>query len=84
MTAKPKRGLLIGAVSVLLVGAAILLDTKFVTIGSENDVRAEVFSPETFGASAFPRTQVPVWREKYPGVEALTVAVMGCINPKNW
>lgn len=25
------------------------------------------------------RKNMPVWREKYPGVEALTVAVMGCI-----
>jgi (E)-4-hydroxy-3-methylbut-2-enyl-diphosphate synthase len=25
------------------------------------------------------RTHMPVWREKYPGVEALNVAVMGCI-----
>ncbi len=25
------------------------------------------------------RENMPVWREKYPGVEALTVAVMGCI-----
>jgi len=25
------------------------------------------------------RTSMPVWREKYPGVEALKVAVMGCI-----
>ena len=25
------------------------------------------------------RTNMPVWRDKYPGVEALTVAVMGCI-----
>ncbi|MEQ8696555.1 MAG: flavodoxin-dependent (E)-4-hydroxy-3-methylbut-2-enyl-diphosphate synthase, partial [Bauldia litoralis] len=24
-------------------------------------------------------TRIPVWREKYPGVEALQVAVMGCI-----
>ena len=22
---------------------------------------------------------MPIWREKYPGVEALNVAVMGCI-----
>ena len=27
----------------------------------------------------FLRGQMPVWREKYPGVEALRVAVMGCI-----
>ena len=25
------------------------------------------------------RTQMPVWRERYPGVEALRVAVMGCV-----
>src|SRR5690606_13519940 len=25
------------------------------------------------------RRNMPVWREKYPGVEALNVAVMGCI-----
>jgi (E)-4-hydroxy-3-methylbut-2-enyl-diphosphate synthase len=27
----------------------------------------------------FLRAQMPVWRERYPGVERLTVAVMGCI-----
>ena len=27
----------------------------------------------------FLREQMPVWREQYPGVEALKVAVMGCI-----
>jgi (E)-4-hydroxy-3-methylbut-2-enyl-diphosphate synthase len=27
----------------------------------------------------FLRTQMPVWRAKYPGVEAMKVAVMGCI-----
>ncbi len=27
----------------------------------------------------FLRAQMPVWREKYPGVEGLKVAVMGCI-----
>jgi (E)-4-hydroxy-3-methylbut-2-enyl-diphosphate synthase len=25
------------------------------------------------------REQMPVWREKYPGVESMTVAVMGCV-----
>ena len=25
------------------------------------------------------RAQMPVWKERYPGVEALNVAVMGCI-----
>lgn len=27
----------------------------------------------------FLRAQMPIWRERYPGVEALKVAVMGCI-----
>jgi (E)-4-hydroxy-3-methylbut-2-enyl-diphosphate synthase len=27
----------------------------------------------------FLRAQMPVWRERYPGVEGLKVAVMGCI-----
>jgi (E)-4-hydroxy-3-methylbut-2-enyl-diphosphate synthase len=27
----------------------------------------------------FLRAQMPVWRERYPGVEAMKVAVMGCI-----
>jgi (E)-4-hydroxy-3-methylbut-2-enyl-diphosphate synthase len=25
------------------------------------------------------RNQMPVWRDRYPGVEELTVAVMGCV-----
>ena len=28
---------------------------------------------------SFLRAQMPVWREKYPGVEAMRVAVMGCV-----
>lgn len=28
---------------------------------------------------SFLRTQMPVWKEKYPGVENLNVAVMGCV-----
>ena len=27
----------------------------------------------------FLRTQMPVWKQRYPGVEELNVAVMGCI-----
>lgn len=57
---KPKRGLIIGAAIALVLVAAIGLDTKFVTIGSEHDVRAEVFSPETFGAAEFPKTQASI------------------------
>lgn len=28
---------------------------------------------------AYIREQMPIWREKYPGVEEMTVAVMGCV-----
>jgi (E)-4-hydroxy-3-methylbut-2-enyl-diphosphate synthase len=28
---------------------------------------------------AYLRTQMPVWHEQYPGVEEMTVAVMGCV-----
>ena len=41
--------------AVLLV--LMVLDTKVVRVGSEQDVRADVFSPEAFGAEQFPRIQ---------------------------
>ena len=37
------------------------------------------FQELTQQIDAFLRAQMPVWREKYPGVEKLKVAVMGCI-----
>ena len=38
-----------------------------------------VFQELTKQIEDFLRAQMPVWREKYPGVETLKVAVMGCI-----
>ena len=38
-----------------------------------------VFQELARDIEAFLRAEMPVWREKYPGVEALNVAVMGCI-----
>jgi len=37
------------------------------------------FQELTQQIDSFLRDQMPVWREKYPGVEKLKVAVMGCI-----
>jgi (E)-4-hydroxy-3-methylbut-2-enyl-diphosphate synthase len=37
------------------------------------------FQELTKSIEDFLRSQMPVWREKYPGVEKLKVAVMGCI-----
>lgn len=61
--------MLTGTVVVLL--AAMVLDTTVVTIGSENDVRANVFSPETFGAEKFPEIQTSV---EQSAVDAPTLA----------
>ncbi|MDR3375463.1 MAG: flavodoxin-dependent (E)-4-hydroxy-3-methylbut-2-enyl-diphosphate synthase [Ancalomicrobiaceae bacterium] len=38
-----------------------------------------VFQELAHDVQDYIRTSMPVWREKYPGVEALNLAVMGCI-----
>ncbi|MEZ5933070.1 MAG: DUF2291 domain-containing protein [Alphaproteobacteria bacterium] len=61
--------MLAGAVVVLL--AAMALDTKVVVINSEEDVRADVFSPEAFGIDKFPEIQASVEQR---AVDAPTLA----------
>ena len=38
-----------------------------------------VFQELAGDIQAYVRTQMPAWRERYPGVEDMTLAVMGCI-----
>jgi (E)-4-hydroxy-3-methylbut-2-enyl-diphosphate synthase len=38
-----------------------------------------VFQELAFDVQSFIRERMPVWKKNYPGAEALTVAVMGCI-----
>jgi (E)-4-hydroxy-3-methylbut-2-enyl-diphosphate synthase len=38
-----------------------------------------VFQELAESIQAYLRAQMPQWRERYPGVEAMTVAVMGCV-----
>lgn len=38
-----------------------------------------VFQELAQGIEAYLRRQMPVWRSRYPGVEAMQVAVMGCV-----
>ena len=38
-----------------------------------------VFQELARDIQSYIRTEMPVWKDKYPGVEALNVAVMGCI-----
>ncbi len=51
--------LILGILGVALV-AAMAYDTRIVTIGGEHDVQAEVFSPVTYGAKAFPEIRASV------------------------
>lgn len=65
-----KRNIVIGgAVAALLM--AMALDTKVVTIGSDEDVRADVFSPEAFGEERFPAIKALVEQR---AVDAATLA----------
>lgn len=65
-----RRGLLIAAALVVLLGA-MAWSTKVVVIGSEQDARADVFSPETFGAAEFPNIKANVEQR---AVDAATLA----------
>ena len=38
-----------------------------------------VFQELAEDIQAYVRTQMPLWRDQYPGVEAMTLAVMGCV-----
>ncbi len=58
----PKRrlGLIIGSVAVVVLIAAMALDTKVVKIGSEAGSQPNAFSPETYGATEFPKIQAAI------------------------
>ena len=38
-----------------------------------------VFQALAEGIQAYVRAQMPVWRERYPGIEDMSLAVMGCV-----
>ncbi len=61
----------IGGLAVLVLIAAMALDTKVVRIGSEEDVRSAAFSPAEYGKSEFPKVQADV---EARAVEAATLA----------
>ncbi|MES2433531.1 MAG: DUF2291 domain-containing protein [Pseudomonadota bacterium] len=74
-TAPPPRAnrtLLITAAVVVAVLGAIALDTTVVRIGSDQDVRAAVFSPEAYGAETFPKVQANVTARAVDAVELAT------------
>lgn len=61
----------VAAIAVLIVLAAMALDTKVVKIGSTEDVRNAVFSPQEYGKAEFPKVQADV---EARAVDAATVA----------
>ncbi|PYE34897.1 putative lipoprotein DUF2291 [Rhizobium sp. PP-F2F-G38] len=51
------RGRVIAAALAVILVGAMVYDTRVVRIGSEHDVRADVFSPEAFGTENFPKVR---------------------------
>jgi predicted lipoprotein len=62
---------IVAAAAILVLLAAMALDTKVVVIGSAEDARKAVFSPEAFGKSEFPNVQSAVEQR---AVNAATLA----------
>ncbi|SET81627.1 DUF2291 family protein [Paracoccus homiensis] len=69
--APSRRGLYIGFGAAIVVLAAMAIDTTVVQIGSDADVRAQVFSPDSYGQAEFPRIAEVV---KSRAVDAATLA----------
>ena len=67
------KGLVTGVAALALVGV-MAWDTKVVTIGSDEDVQADVFSAESFGAEEFPRVR-SVIEDKAAEAPALAEAI---------
>jgi predicted lipoprotein len=61
--------LIVGSAFAVAVVAAIALDTTVIRIGSENDVRQQAFSPETFGAEQFPKILANVQQRAVPAAD---------------
>jgi predicted lipoprotein len=66
------RSQIILAGAVIVVLAAMALDTKIVVIGSAADVTEAVFEPATFGAKTFPEVQADVTARAVDAVELAT------------
>lgn len=47
-------------IAILAIIATMALDTKIVKIGSSEDIKADVFSPEKFGKDTFPSVQTDI------------------------
>ena len=68
---KPRLRRVIVSVAILVLLAAMALDTKVVKIGSAADIAPNTFSPAAFGASEFPKVQSAI---EDRAVSAVTLA----------
>ncbi|PWL17658.1 DUF2291 domain-containing protein [Falsochrobactrum shanghaiense] len=73
--ARSNRALVWSAVAAVVVIGAIGFDTTVVKIGSDADVRQQVFSPETYGAEQFPKTKADVESRAVDAVEVAQAVV---------
>ncbi|MBC2885269.1 DUF2291 domain-containing protein [Ochrobactrum sp. CM-21-5] len=69
---KLNRTLLWSVLAAVVVIGAIGVDTKVVRIGSDADVRQQVFSPEAYGATEFPKVKSSVEERAVDAVEVGT------------
>ena len=67
-----RRGLWVGLVIVAALVIAMGASTKVVKIHSADDVEANVFSPERFGAQEFPKVRAAVTARAAPAPELAT------------
>lgn len=58
--------------SLVIIG--MIYDTKIIKIGSELDQKANVFSPQAFGAAEFPKIQASI-EKRAVGIELLAKAI---------
>lgn len=69
--APSRRGLYIALALTIAVATGIALDTTVVSVGSEQDVRQQAFSPDSYGQQEFPRIQ------EFVKSKALDAATLG-------
>ncbi|MFD1198837.1 DUF2291 family protein [Brucella gallinifaecis] len=73
--AKTSRATLWSVIAAVVVIGAIGFDTKVVKIGSDADVRQQVFSPEAYGAAEFPKVKTSIEERAVDAVEVATAIV---------
>ena len=61
-------------IGVIALIVAMAMDTKVIRLGSDEDVRADVFSPQAFGEAEFPNVQAAIL-QRAPEAQTLVAAL---------